>query len=338
MMIGTGRSICATLQLFLAKTSNILHFSLHIGTAFPKLFNIMQSIGERLEEARKRKGISIREAAESTKIRSDYLHKFESNQYDLRLPEIYVCGFLRSYAAFLKLPADKIIADYNALNSSPEPKLGARTVNREVYGRMDISTTKEPKAHDGDPIVRTGSSTPPMPAAAATESATTTTAAAAPRSPVAFIPPAHSTGSPIDRKLLIKIGALIVVVVIILILIISLVFTHNSSSGLSNTATAPYAARANQEILISPQPGENTFDIAAKNGSVWARASATIGSTIYFQGTLQPGEKRTLPRRGEVHIECDRPENLWLTVGQWTGQLADPKTGALMTSGTILKP
>ena len=33
----------------------------------------MQSIGERLEEARKRKGISLREAAEATKIRSDFL-------------------------------------------------------------------------------------------------------------------------------------------------------------------------------------------------------------------------------------------------------------------------
>ena len=50
----------------------------------------MQTIGERLEEARKRKGISIREAAEATKIRGDYLQKFESNQFDLNLAEIYV--------------------------------------------------------------------------------------------------------------------------------------------------------------------------------------------------------------------------------------------------------
>ena len=63
----------------------------------------MQTIGERLEEARKRKGISIREAAEATKIRGDYLQKFESNQFDLNLAEIYVRGFLRGYAQFLKL-------------------------------------------------------------------------------------------------------------------------------------------------------------------------------------------------------------------------------------------
>ena len=61
----------------------------------------MQTIGERLEEARKRKGISIREAAEATKIRGDYLHKYESNQFDIKLPEIYVRGFLRTYANYL---------------------------------------------------------------------------------------------------------------------------------------------------------------------------------------------------------------------------------------------
>ena len=68
----------------------------------------MQTIGERLEEARKRKGISIREAAEATKVRGDYLHKFESNQFDINLPEIYVRGFLRTYASYLKLPGDKL--------------------------------------------------------------------------------------------------------------------------------------------------------------------------------------------------------------------------------------
>ena len=33
----------------------------------------MQTIGGQLEEARQRKGISLREAAEATKVRSDFL-------------------------------------------------------------------------------------------------------------------------------------------------------------------------------------------------------------------------------------------------------------------------
>ena len=95
----------------------------------------MQTIGERLEEARKRKGISIREAAEATKIRSDYLHKLESNSFDLNLPEIYIRGFLRNYANYLKLNCDKMLADYKTL--APNDGRGSRRDNREIYGRME---------------------------------------------------------------------------------------------------------------------------------------------------------------------------------------------------------
>ncbi len=96
----------------------------------------MQTIGERFEEARKKKGVSIREAAEATKIRGDYLQKFEANQFDLDLAPIYVKGFLRAYASFLKLPAERILNDFAALglgDASP------RQPSREVYGRMDLS-------------------------------------------------------------------------------------------------------------------------------------------------------------------------------------------------------
>ena len=75
----------------------------------------MQTIGERLEEARKKRGLSLREAAEATKIRGDYLQKFETNQFDLGLTELYTRGFLRTYAAFLKLPADRILQDYTSI-------------------------------------------------------------------------------------------------------------------------------------------------------------------------------------------------------------------------------
>ena len=95
----------------------------------------MQTIGERLEDARKRKGISIREAAEATKIRGDYLQKFEGNQFDIGLTEIYVRGFLHNYADFLHLPTDRILSDFAALGHG---ETRPRQPSREVYGRMDV--------------------------------------------------------------------------------------------------------------------------------------------------------------------------------------------------------
>ncbi len=87
----------------------------------------MQTIGERLEDARKRKGISLREAAEATKIRSDFLSNIEQNKFEFELPEIYKRGFIKNYARYLKLDPEKVINDYSAqlLSKTRSKKGGA---------------------------------------------------------------------------------------------------------------------------------------------------------------------------------------------------------------------
>jgi cytoskeleton protein RodZ len=111
----------------------------------------MQTIGERLEEARKRKGISIREAAETTKIRGDYLQKFEGNSFDVDLPPLYVRGFLRSYARFLDLDPDRVVSDFDTLGGREGKP--ARRENREVFGRVDFSeAARGPEAGETAPV------------------------------------------------------------------------------------------------------------------------------------------------------------------------------------------
>lgn len=102
----------------------------------------MQSIGERLEDARKRQGISVREAAEATKIRADFLIEFENNNFNQDLPEIYKRGFLKLYAKFLGLDGDRLVADYHSLvlGHSPIPK---KTESREYLGRVETSPTQD---------------------------------------------------------------------------------------------------------------------------------------------------------------------------------------------------
>lgn len=97
----------------------------------------MQTIGEKLEEARKRKGISVREAAETTKIRGDYLQKFEANSFDLDLPPLYIRGFLRAYARYLDLDAERFLAEYDSLMATEGRT--PRREPREVYGRVDFA-------------------------------------------------------------------------------------------------------------------------------------------------------------------------------------------------------
>jgi len=99
----------------------------------------MQTIGEKLEEARKRKGISVREAAETTKIRGDYLQKFEANSFDLDLPPLYIRGFLRSYARYLDLDAERFLAEYDSAMATEGRT--PRRESREVYGRVEFGET-----------------------------------------------------------------------------------------------------------------------------------------------------------------------------------------------------
>ena len=107
----------------------------------------MQSIGERFEEARKRKGISLREAAEATKIRSDFLGNIEQDKFDFELPEIYKRGFLKNYARYLKLDPENILTDYHAhvLSKTRGNKKGA-----ELFGSMEVKSSTEEPIHSGE--------------------------------------------------------------------------------------------------------------------------------------------------------------------------------------------
>jgi len=260
----------------------------------------MQSIGERLEEARKRKGISIREAAEATKIRSDYLHKFESNQFDIKLPEIYVRGFLRTYANFLKAPSDKIINDYKGLGL--DENKNARGLNREVYGRMDLTVGSKMDKEPGE-----------APAAAPSTEPVATAADAGPRNPSTFTPPRPASGgrSPIDRDLIVKAGLLVGITVIVVLLVVW-IFTGRSSKPAVTTTTAASSA---ESAWVRPQIGEPVLSLVANNSPVSVTVTMKADNTILYKGTIPRGDRRDVPRRGELRVVADPYQNLIFEIG-----------------------
>ena len=52
----------------------------------------MNTLGEKLAEARMKKGLSIQECSEQTKIRVSFLEAFEQDNFDIDLPDIYKKG------------------------------------------------------------------------------------------------------------------------------------------------------------------------------------------------------------------------------------------------------
>jgi len=246
----------------------------------------MQTIGERLEEARKRKGISIREAAEATKIRGDYLHKFEGNQFDINLPEIYVRGFLRTYATYLKLSSDKINSDYNALGLGPAKP---RSISRELYGRMDLSVASAKDAAE--------------PATADSAAAGGPQAEAGSRNPATFVP--RASGPQIDRDLLIKGGALLggaILAVVLIIWGVGALTSSDSPAPSPSTATTPAATPA-QRTMTLVALNTVSVTVARKN------ADGTAGEEL-FRGQLVRGQAQDVTWPGPVYITASAGENL----------------------------
>ncbi len=245
----------------------------------------MQTIGERLEEARKKKGISIREAAEATKIRGDYLQKFESNHFDIGLTEIYTRGFLRTYSNFLKVPADRILSDYAALGRG---EVRPRQPNREVYGRMDISVATAVEKSERSPAPDE--------------------AAAEPASPLAQ-PHYPRTGSSLptgpDPAVIfkyVKWGGLVVIAIIAIFVVKSLM-----TGGSAEPPSSSPIARS------TPAAGEQTITLIAADTVVvrvcYKNPDNSEGADI-FRGTLRAGQSQVVPWNAPIYVHASAGENV----------------------------
>jgi transcriptional regulator with XRE-family HTH domain len=258
----------------------------------------MQTIGERLEEARKKKGVSVREAAEATKIRGDYLQKFENNQFDIGLTDIYVRGFLKSYAAFLHLPPDRLLSDYGDLGRG---EARPRQPSREVYGRMDLSVAPSDEQ--------------PERSAQAPEAGPTEAPRHAPHmahSPqVPHVPRSHASGLPAARSIspaAVFKGGILLVGVLLLLLIVWV------AKSLFTSGPASPAERAQPPPQAAVQPAESTFNLIALD-TVAVRVSSLSADgrsvlSVLFDGALSRGRTQTVPWPGKVWIQANPGTNL----------------------------
>ena len=111
------------------------------------------AIGQKLEEARNRKGISIREASESTKIRGDFLTSFEAGKFDLQLPEVYLRGFIRVYARFLGIDPESAVDDLNLEIGGDKGRFVKKPIGK-IGGSESADSSKDFSSVDHKGITR----------------------------------------------------------------------------------------------------------------------------------------------------------------------------------------
>jgi cytoskeleton protein RodZ len=81
----------------------------------------MESIGDKLKEARERNNITLDQVARETHVAKRFLKALEDEEFAVFPGETYSLGFLRSYAEYLGLNADELVARYRNLKIQEQP-------------------------------------------------------------------------------------------------------------------------------------------------------------------------------------------------------------------------
>lgn len=270
-------------------------------------------IGERLEEARKRKGLTVREVAEATKIRGDFLSLMEANKFDIGLPGIYVRGFLKNYARFLGLDPEKILTDYDAHQLGRSAHTGPSTrPHKEALGHMEISRpaaaaparsaapaeaappvlTEPPQRPDAEPDLKFNLNRRSRAVSAESEHSI--------RDKPGSL--AESWGE--NRELYLKIGlgvAGLVLILLVIVILARLTGSGDANPELNPELTATSGVRENATPAPQAAITTDTLVVLASD-NVTLMIEQTLNRERLFSGTLNAGERISVRKEGPVSI------------------------------------
>ena len=88
--------------------------------------------GECLKRKREELNISLKDISEKLKVKIGYLENLEKGNYEELPPDVYVKGFVKSYAQFVGLDSEKMIGIYNR-EKKIENKIEKKSKKKEVY-------------------------------------------------------------------------------------------------------------------------------------------------------------------------------------------------------------
>ncbi|HUG55883.1 MAG TPA: helix-turn-helix domain-containing protein [Candidatus Limnocylindrales bacterium] len=99
----------------------------------------MAKLGEVLRAQRERKGVTLDQAADDTRIREKFLAALEAGDYRSLPGAVYTKGFLRNYAEYLGLGGDELVALFQSERGGAEPQRHFQPI-RPIMRRTVILT------------------------------------------------------------------------------------------------------------------------------------------------------------------------------------------------------
>ncbi len=74
----------------------------------------MPTVAEQLRVAREAQGLTVHQVADITKIRTDHIRALEEGNFSIFAAPVYIRGFVRTYAALLKLNVESLVVALEA--------------------------------------------------------------------------------------------------------------------------------------------------------------------------------------------------------------------------------
>ena len=97
----------------------------------------MPALGERFRAAREARGLSLSDVSEQIRIRSVYLAAIEEENWSAIGAPVYIRGFLRTYARFLGLDPEEVVAFFNG---APQPSIHAKPAGLVESPRVPVTS------------------------------------------------------------------------------------------------------------------------------------------------------------------------------------------------------
>lgn len=100
----------------------------------------MPSVAEQLRSAREGRSVSVYEVAEATKIKTEHVRALDEGNYHAFSAPVYIRGFVRTYAAYLKLDVKSVMADLDEELSKTEEFSAPPSLMGRPKGPLDFLT------------------------------------------------------------------------------------------------------------------------------------------------------------------------------------------------------
>lgn len=291
--------------------------------------NGMDTLGSQLEEARKKKGVSIREASEATKIRMEYLSQFEGDDFDLPLPPIYQRGFLKIYARYLGEDPAWYAAEIQARVNR---KQAIQTKNdvRASLGQMDLASRGRRNSPESiaessaaDPSAETGKKGFKMPRIKMPG-----LSSGGPAEPE--YDDFEETGEPLDRSFYLKVAVIVgsvTVAVVLMIALLKLILGGDEETALNPDLEGGSPAAEVIDVSGGGSPASaSEIVLRATDGVTWVQVKDVATGEVLAQLRLGSGQSQTVSVEGAVVVQFTQGE--FLEVERGGDVFAPTRSGA----------